>query len=90
MQNGPNTTFTNIALGLVVLCFYWLEFYKCFSLVLLLAVPTIVYINLVEPIIRVTRYCLERHPPTVFPQCGRLVEWFSLPHKYSNYLFGDA
>ena len=49
----------------LVLCFYWLEFYKCFGLVLLLAVPTIVYINLVEAIIRVTRYCLERHPHSV-------------------------
>ena len=45
------------------LCVYWFECYKCFSLLLLLAVPLIVYINLVEPIIKVTRYCLERHPP---------------------------
>ena len=63
IQNSPNTTFTKITLGFLVLCFYLLEFYKCFSLALLLAVPLIVYINLAEPIIRVTRYCLERHPP---------------------------
>ena len=65
MQNSPNTTFTKIALGFLVLCVYWLEFNKCFGLVLLLAVPAIVYINLAEPIIRVTRYCLERHPHSV-------------------------
>ena len=62
MQKSPNTTFTKITLGFLVLCFYSLEFYKCFSLVLLLAAPTIVYINLAEPNIKVTRYCLERQP----------------------------
>ena len=76
MRNIPNATFTKIKLGFLVLCFDWLEFYKCFSFVLLLAVPLIIFINLVEPIIRVSKYCLERHPPTVFPQRGREVEWF--------------
>ena len=28
--------------------------------------------------------------PIVYPQRGSLVEWFSLPHTYSNYLIGDA
>ena len=51
----------------------------------LLAVPLIVYISLVEPIIRATRYFLERHP-RVFPQRGRLVEWFSISHTYLNSL----
>ena len=60
-QNSSDTTFTNTILGLLVLCFYWIEFYKCFNLVLLLAVPLLVYINLVEPIVRVTRYFPERH-----------------------------
>ena len=53
-KNSPKTTFTKITVGFLVLCSYWLEFYKCFSLGLLLAVPTIVYINLAESIIRVT------------------------------------
>ena len=70
----------------LVLCFYWIEFYNCFNLVLLLAVPFLVYINLVDPIIRATRYCLERRTPTVFPQRGRLVEWFSISHRCSNSL----
>ena len=66
IQYSPNTTFTKITLGFLVLRFYWLELYKCFSLVLLVAVPLITYIHLVEPIIRVTKYCLERHPPQWF------------------------
>ena len=59
-QNVSIQTFTKIALGILVSCFYWLEFYKCFNLVLILAVPLIAHINLAEPIIRVTRHCLER------------------------------
>ena len=73
------------------LFFYWLEFNKFLSLALLLPVPRIVYINLVELIITVSRYWAERHPPPiVYLQHDSLVERFSLLHRYSNSLFGDA
>ena len=57
-----------------VLCLYRYEFCKHFTLVLQLSVPFIVYLNLVQPIIRVPRYCLELHPMrTVCEIAGRVV-----------------
>ena len=54
--------------------FSWLELCKRVSLMSLFAVPTTVYINLVENITRVTRYFLERHPP----YCSlSVVDWSS-------------
>ena len=58
----------------LLLSLYWLEFYKCFSLVSLLSVSLIVYMTLAEPIIRVTRYCLERQLPQCFLS---VVDWSS-------------
>ena len=52
---------------------FWLEFYKCFNLVLLLAVPTVVNIKLIESIIRITRCGLGRHSP----ECSLSVEDWS-------------
>ena len=77
--------FDNLYYVFLLINFYCLESYKCFNSELLLAVATIVYINPVEPIIKVTTYCIERNP-TVFPQRGSLFEWFSISHKYSEYL----
>ena len=60
----------------LVLRFYGLGFEKYFDLVLLIPVPLIACINLVEPIIRITRCCLERQPTP--PQCSlRVVDWSS-------------
>ena len=53
----------------LLISFYWLEFHKCFNLVLLLAVLLIVYINLAEPSSGSSDIALS-DTLTVFPQRG--------------------
>ena len=76
-RNSSKTTFTKNAIVFLVLCFYYSPFYKCFNLMLLLTVSLLAYIDFVEAIIRVTRYCLERHlecsTGTLYPTCTRAI-----------------
>ena len=80
MQNSLNQLFSKKYAGFIAICFYWLEFSKSFNLLLLLDVLTIVYMNLVEP--------SSESPdiPTVSPQRGRLVKWFSIFLMHSDFL----
>lgn len=74
MKNSSNTIFTKQYLNLLIACFYWLELCNCFGRVIILSVPSIVYINLVKPIIRFTRYSLEEHSGK---RSFRMIDWLS-------------
>ena len=82
-KNISIQTFRQFILCFLLINFYCVDCYKCFNSELLLAVATIVYVNPVESIIKVTAYCIERNT-TVLPQRGNLFECSQYPTSTRN------